>query len=93
MNTVWQVQEAKNRFSEMIERAQSEGPQTITRHGRAVAQVVACTLSATAQRVQAGASNIMPADGFAHYLLAMPKVDGLQLPVRRSRKTPVRLGD
>ena len=27
----WQVQEAKTRFSEVIERARTEGPQTITR--------------------------------------------------------------
>ncbi|HYB54601.1 MAG TPA: type II toxin-antitoxin system Phd/YefM family antitoxin [Alphaproteobacteria bacterium] len=31
----WQVQEAKSRLSELIERAQREGPQTITRHGNA----------------------------------------------------------
>jgi antitoxin Phd len=30
----WQVQEAKARFSEVVEKARSEGPQTITRHGR-----------------------------------------------------------
>jgi antitoxin Phd len=29
----WQVQDAKTRFSEVIERAHTEGPQTITRHG------------------------------------------------------------
>jgi antitoxin Phd len=29
----WQVQQAKTRLSEVIERAQTEGPQTITRHG------------------------------------------------------------
>ena len=29
----WQVQDAKSHFSEVIERARSEGPQTITRHG------------------------------------------------------------
>jgi len=29
----WQVQEAKTRLSEVIERARTEGPQTITRHG------------------------------------------------------------
>ena len=31
----WQIQDAKSRFSEVIERAQAEGPQTITRHGTA----------------------------------------------------------
>ena len=29
----WQVQDAKTRLSELIERARTEGPQTITRHG------------------------------------------------------------
>jgi prevent-host-death family protein len=29
----WQVQQAKTRLSEVIERAQTEGPQTITRNG------------------------------------------------------------
>ena len=30
---MWQVQEAKARFSEVIEKACTEGPQIITRHG------------------------------------------------------------
>jgi prevent-host-death family protein len=37
----WTVSEAKANFSEMIERAMSEGPQTITRKGRTAAVVVA----------------------------------------------------
>ncbi len=37
----WTVVEAKARFSEVLEKAQSEGPQTITRHGRSAAVVVA----------------------------------------------------
>ncbi len=36
----WTVAEAKAKFSEVIERAQSEGPQTITRKGRKAAVVV-----------------------------------------------------
>ena len=36
----WQIQEAKQRFSEMIRAATSEGPQVITRHGEDVAVVV-----------------------------------------------------
>ena len=31
----WQVQDAKQRFSEMIRAVVSEGPQIITRHGAA----------------------------------------------------------
>ena len=36
----WQLQEAKNRFSEVVRKARSEGPQTITLHGVATAVVV-----------------------------------------------------
>jgi antitoxin Phd len=36
----WQIQEAKARFSEMVERARKEGPQTVTRHGKTVAVLV-----------------------------------------------------
>jgi len=36
----WQIQDAKQRFSEMIRAAMSEGPQVITRHGEDVAVVV-----------------------------------------------------
>jgi prevent-host-death family protein len=36
----WQLQEAKQRFSELVRRAQSEGPQVVTRHGEEVVVVV-----------------------------------------------------
>jgi prevent-host-death family protein len=42
MNTgTWTVAEAKAKFSEVIERAQSGGPQTTTRNGRTAVVVVA----------------------------------------------------
>ena len=37
----WTVAEAKAKFSEVIERAESEGPQTITRNGKKAAVLVA----------------------------------------------------
>lgn len=37
----WSVAEAKAKFSEIIEKARAEGPQTITRHGRRAAVLVA----------------------------------------------------
>ena len=37
---VWNVAAAKSRFSEMLERARTQGPQTITRNGRDTAVVV-----------------------------------------------------
>jgi antitoxin Phd len=41
MKSVWQIQEAKNHFSRVVEGALTEGVQTITKHGRPVVVVVA----------------------------------------------------
>jgi prevent-host-death family protein len=38
---MWTVAEAKAKFSELIDKAKSEGPQRITKHGRTTAIVVA----------------------------------------------------
>jgi len=37
----WPLQDAKNQFSELVECSLTKGPQTVTRHGRPVAVVVA----------------------------------------------------
>ena len=37
----WTVAEAKAKFSEVIDRAKSDGPQTITRNGRRAVVIVA----------------------------------------------------
>ena len=39
-DTIWQLQEAKNRFSEVVNKALSEGPQTVTRHGEEIVVVL-----------------------------------------------------
>lgn len=36
----WQLQEAKQRFSQLVRSALAEGPQVVTRHGEAVVVVV-----------------------------------------------------
>ncbi len=36
----WQLQEAKQKFSELVRRAEREGPQVVTRHGEEVVVVV-----------------------------------------------------
>lgn len=38
---MWQVQEAKQRFSALVRQALGEGPQVVTRHGEEVVVVVA----------------------------------------------------
>lgn len=61
----WQVQDAKARLSELMERARSEGPQTITRHGSELVVV----LSVEDYR---GLAARQP--DFKAYLLGGPKV-------------------
>jgi antitoxin Phd len=36
----WQLQAAKQRFSELVERARREGPQIVTKHGKETVVVV-----------------------------------------------------
>ncbi len=40
MSQEWQLQDAKNRFSQVVEQAIREGPQIITRHGVETAVVL-----------------------------------------------------
>jgi antitoxin Phd len=66
----WPVQDAKTRLSEVIERARSEGPQTITRHGkeRAVVLSIEDYRRLAARRLD-----------FKAYLLGSPKVDDFSI--------------
>lgn len=36
----WQLQEAKQKFSQVVRRALNEGPQVVTRHGETVVVVI-----------------------------------------------------
>jgi prevent-host-death family protein len=62
----WQVQQAKQRFSELIRRAVSDGPQVVTRHGGEVVVVV----SATQYHRMAG--DVL---GFKEFLVGPPYVE------------------
>lgn len=64
--TNWAVQDAKTRLSELIARAQTDGPQTITRHGMERAVVLSI------EDYRALAAN---RPDFKAYLLGGPKVD------------------
>ena len=66
----WQLQAAKQRFSELVERAQREGPQVVTKHGRETVVVV----SAEEYRRLKG-----PADNLLEFLRAAPDFDLLDL--------------
>ena len=75
---VWTVAEAKAKFSEMIERAISEGPQTITRKGRTAAVVVG------AEEWQ---RKTMRVGNLAEFFAASP-LRGSGLKVHRLKKRP-----
>jgi antitoxin Phd len=41
MGVAWQLQAAKQHFSELVERARRDGPQVVTKHGKEAVVVVA----------------------------------------------------
>lgn len=62
----WQVQEAKQRFSEVLRAVERDGPQTITKHGQEVAVVI--DIAEYRRLTGQGRS-------FVDHLLAMPGLD------------------
>jgi prevent-host-death family protein len=68
---IWQVQDAKTRLSEVIEEANTKGPQIITRHGRERAVI----LSIAEYRALSAHKPDLRA-----YLLGGPKVDDFEIP-------------
>jgi antitoxin Phd len=79
---IWQVQEAKTRLSEVIEEANSKGPQFITRHGSERAVILSITdyRALTAHKPD-----------LKEYLLGGPKVDAFEVPRDRDTGRKVRL--
>jgi prevent-host-death family protein len=65
----WSVQDAKNRFSEVVEAARRE-PQTITKHGKPAVVVMAVDEYERLRKLQQ-----LKAPSFAEMLLAMPQGD------------------
>ena len=66
----WQLQEAKQRFSELVRRTLEEGPQVVTRHGEEVVVVV----PAEAFRRMSGEK-----PNFKEFLLSGPDLSVLDL--------------
>lgn len=77
----WQLQDAKNRLSELVRKAREEGPQVITLHGRDAAVVVSTRDYAA-----------KPKESLAEFVRRSP-LAGTQLEIGRSRDTgrPVKL--
>jgi prevent-host-death family protein len=75
----WQLQEAKQRFSELVRTAHDRGPQVVTRHGEEVAVVVA---------IDDYRRLTTPVPDFKEFLLTGPDLSVLD--VERSRE-PARI--
>lgn len=73
----WQLQDAKQRFSELVRRTLEEGPQVVTRHGEEVVIVV------PAQEYRRSQDGI---PDFADFLRSGPDFDILDL--ERSSRLP-----
>lgn len=69
----WSVQDAKNRFSEVVKAAQ-RGPQTVTRHGKPAVVVVAADDYERLRQLDRA-----QAPSFAQLLLSIPQ-DGGEFP-------------
>jgi prevent-host-death family protein len=74
----WQVQEAKQRFSELLRAAETGEPQIVTKHGEEIAVVLDI---AEFRRLRGQALNIM------EYLRIDP-LDEADLPAERSPELP-----
>jgi len=70
----WQVQQAKQQFSELIRRTLDEGPQVVTRHGEEVVVVVSVDEFRRSRMRQADLGD---------FLLSGPDFDLLDLERRR----------
>ena len=75
---VWQVQEAKARFSALVRDASTQGPQTITVHGRRAAVVLS---PEDYDRLKRGRSSL------AEFLARSP-LAGADLDLERDRSLP-----
>jgi prevent-host-death family protein len=70
----WKLAEAKNRLSELVTKAKTEGPQTIRRHNEAVIVLAEETYQALLGKQPT----------FKDWLLNGPRLDDLELPDRRT---------
>jgi antitoxin Phd len=82
MKNTWQLQEAKSRFSEMVERTLANGAQIVTRHGR---KAVVILPFEEYERLT------KPPGSLVQFLLASP-LSGSDLPLARDKTIPRDIG-
>ena len=68
----WSLQDAKNRFSAVVEAASHGKPQLVTKHGKPAVVIVAAAEYERLRHLER-----LNAPTFTHHLLAMPTDDGV----------------
>ena len=56
----WQLQEAKAKFSELVQKAIDEGPQTVTRHGKDAVVVLSAEQFELMKKRQIDLKDLLP---------------------------------
>jgi antitoxin Phd len=75
---MWQVAAARNRFSELLDRAETEGPQRVRRRGRTFVLMAEAQLESLRGR---------PTMTLGEYLMSGPSFEGVDL---TRQKSPMR---
>ncbi|MBX3498929.1 MAG: type II toxin-antitoxin system Phd/YefM family antitoxin [Alphaproteobacteria bacterium] len=83
----WQLQHAKNRFSELVAAALREGPQEVTRHGKPAVVVMS-----KEEYDRLTGAKAKPQRTFIDFILNGPKIDGfdqiMEDVMRENRQMP-----
>jgi antitoxin Phd len=78
MDNIWQLQEAKSKFSELVDRTLTQGAQIVTRRGKKA--VVVLTFEEYERLTQ-------PKGSLAHFLLSSP-FSGSEINIERDQQPP-----
>lgn len=78
----WQLQAAKQHFSELVERARREGPQIVTKHGRNAVVVVS---TEEYERLRRSGPSLL------EFIRSAPDFDALDLSRARDRGREIEL--
>ncbi len=82
IKVAWQLQAAKQHFSELVERARNEGPQVVTKHGKDAVVVVSAE---EYQRLRGDGPNLI------EFIRSAPDLDTLDLDRATDRGRDVEL--
>ena len=80
MEAIWQIQDAKNKFSEVITLANKQGPQLITKHGEKTAVIISYIEYEKMRKSQGKLSDFFSTSPLA----------GIQLDLTRNKSLPRR---